>query len=244
MIIIDWVSSILIQLPEGTVQERKIGGRAAARFVYFLSAKVSRLSGTYGYIKVCYNFIMPTKKPNPFINSAQAAYLLNVTTPQLAALRTDPDNPLPEGKKDGRAILYDLRELHEWDVKRKIRAEFRGSRQIGEDVEKVVSFHEEKARLTKAQADEKELAVMERRGILIPISLVTERYQAFCNGVRAGVLSLPAEIGRACPEISASGMDVVRRVIARVLNGLAEQGRMGTEPGSEPVPGAGDSQST
>ncbi len=140
-------------------------------------------------------------------------------------------DPLPTLGRDenrrGHPMTFDPRAVLEWDKRRDKKNLLGGQKHLeaaGEgEIENVVSFHTEKARLTKAQADEKELNLAEKRGELVPLDMIGEILGPAVDELRSTADAIPAELRRQCPELSASAIDVVKRVLARFLNSLADK---------------------
>lgn len=81
----------------------------------------------------------------------------------------------------------------------------------------------ERARLLKEQADKEEMNNQLRRGELAPVSdMQAAMSQVYAKQV-AIFESVPARIKRECPELSARGLDVVRKELAKARNLAAEQ---------------------
>ena len=176
---------------------------------------------------------MPTPLKKVLLTTSEIAYGMGVTTNRVSQFINQEIDPLPNLGKDfkrrGKPIMFDLQQVLEWYVRRQVQNKLGGARHLegveadGGDVATVIDFHVEKARLTKAQADEKELALAEKRGELLPLDVIDEVIGPVIDEFRSTVDAIPAELGRTCPELSASSIDVVKRVLARFSNSLADR---------------------
>jgi phage terminase Nu1 subunit (DNA packaging protein) len=160
------------------------------------------------------------------LSGAEMAYVLKVTQSQLSQWRRQEDDPIPNLGKDtsrsGHPVLFDGRSAVEWYLRRKIREKLLGNKNAGADVgtADVVDFHQEKTRLTKAQADSKELENQERQGKLAEIDVLKETLSITLNSVAAILDSIPAEMRRQCPHLSQADIDEIATVIAKVRNSI------------------------
>lgn len=158
------------------------------------------------------------------VTSSEMAYILGATPAQMSGWVRDLDNPIPVIEKTGRAYRMDPQSVVRWWFKKKLDETLTNRNQTDSpETSKVVNFHLEKTRLTKAQADEKELKLQAARGELIPLQDVAGVISGACQILSSALSSIPAELQRVAPHLSASDIDAVRRVLARVQNGLADQ---------------------
>ena len=160
------------------------------------------------------------------LSGAEMAYVLGVTQSQLSQWRRLEDGPIPNLGKDtsrsGHPVIFDAQSAVDWYLKRKIRERISGTRHSGSDAptENVVDFHQEKTRLTKAQADAKELENEERRGKLAEIDILKETLGSTLNSVAAILDSIPAEMRRQCPHLSQADIDEIATVVATIRNSI------------------------
>ena len=163
---------------------------------------------------------MATKKTDPNIPSALAALMLGISQSQLSQLKAQVDNGLPFVGKVGREFLFNIHAIHEWDVKRQIKLQLTRNSGMSESTENVIDFHQEKTRLTKAQADSKELDNLEKMGKLAEIDVLKETLSTTLNSVAAILDSIPAEMRRKCPHLSQADIDEIATVVANVRNSI------------------------
>lgn len=99
------------------------------------------------------------------------------------------------------------------------------SKAFGKDI-KVGDSHQERARLLKAQADEKEMVVEEMRGNLILIEDVEEALVKNISDCRARLLVLPTKIASEVLHIDnlPGVQEVIKSHVYEALNELAKQG--------------------
>lgn len=159
------------------------------------------------------------------VNARQLAFIFDVSGPKISEWTKQPRNPLPVAARNkGRAgNQFDPQVCVEWYVEHEIRVRLGNRRQANEegDTENVLNFNAEKTRLTKAQADAKELEVRLRMGELIPITGAIAAVTQVCELIDSSLSSIPAQLQRAAPHLTASDVDVVRKVIAKCQNGIA-----------------------
>lgn len=144
--------------------------------------------------------------------------MLGVSSVQVSQLKQQLDDPLPMIGKKGRSFLFDIHAVHEWDIRRRIKSELAGTKGQGADTSEVLSFHAEKTRLTRAQADARELENRQKRGELAEISVLSETLSITLNSVAAKLDSIPAEMRRKCPHLSQADIDEITRVITSIRN--------------------------
>ena len=160
------------------------------------------------------------------LSGADMAYVLKVTQSQLSQWRRLEDNPVPNLGKDtsrsGHPVIFDGQSAVEWYLKRKIREKLLGNQNSGSGAATadVLDFHAEKTRLTKAQADAKELDNLEKMGKLAEIDLLKETLSTTFNSVVAILDSIPAEVRRQCPHLSQADIDEIATVVATIRNSI------------------------
>tara|TARA_B100000780_G_scaffold7817_1_gene5754 strand:- start:19191 stop:19706 length:516 start_codon:yes stop_codon:yes gene_type:complete len=81
--------------------------------------------------------------------------------------------------KDGQNVLYSVREVSDWLRSRDM--ESSGTLDLGQ----------ERAKLTKLQAQKATLELEQQRGNLVPMELIVETWQGHIGNARAKLLSLP-----------------------------------------------------
>lgn len=128
-----------------------------------------------------------------FIQKSDVAAMLGLTIRQVERLQSQKDDPIPIAIKGavGKPHQYDMHQVHEWGVRRRL-AEL----QIGDDGE-LYDKETEQARLYHAQADKVELEVEQLRGKLLPTPAVLKTWQSLFANMRAKLLSLPTKAAHA-----------------------------------------------
>lgn len=81
---------------------------------------------------------------------------------------------------------------------------------------------EEKTRLLKEQADAKAMENAEKRGELVRREKYEEIVNRAASVVVAGLDSLPLNVKKACPELPARSIEVIRLEIAKMRNVIAD----------------------
>ncbi|MCK5016531.1 MAG: hypothetical protein KAS32_05595 [Candidatus Peribacteraceae bacterium] len=191
------------------------------------------------------------KQPNtinlklPMVAVGQVAFILNISKRRVAQL-------VVEG-----VITKEARGKYELQTVIREYIAYLQTRQYGSTV-LPVDLHQEKIRLTTAQADEKELAVSQIRGELIPTPLVLETWQMLRGNTRAKFLSFPHKVAgevatltsvpeieqlvrdmvyEALEELSQDGLpESVRKSLEQYHEGLAATAQHDSEPVGRPVP--------
>ena len=120
----------------------------------------------------------------------------------------------PSVGKDGRSILYDVREIIRIETARGLHAvEADGG---------VIDHEAEKARLTKARRIAQEFDNAESEKRLRPVEEVEAAITDTLTPVCAMLDALPMSIKRVCPELSQRAVEMVEREIAKARNQLAD----------------------
>lgn len=142
---------------------------------------------------------------NTVLTQTQAAAQRGVTTRRLRQMGEDPIDP-PTRDEQGK---YPARDFLLWCV----RNEFGSAEKI--------NYNDERARLTKAQADEKELQVDQLRGDLIPSDQVIDMLETVIANARAKLLTLPIKLAQAA--LAATELkEIEREAEALIYEALAE----------------------
>lgn len=145
------------------------------------------------------------------LHQKQAAALLGVTTRRLRQIDHEDDPPL---KVDGK---YPTEAFSKW-----LEARILSRLSIMDDGE-VLDYQQERARLTKAQADHEELKVHQMEGTLIPSEEVNQVWTDKIMSARSTLMALPSKIAPVV--MSASTVrdveDFARDEIFHALNELA-----------------------
>ena len=157
-------------------------------------------------------------KTADYLTRNQAAAVLGVKTRQLQryASADDPLVPAVPGGH-GKATLYDPGEVGQWLIRRELE---RLQRAAG--TSDPIDYHQERARLTKAQADAVELKNSERRREVASVDLLTYALGKMCAQVVATLDALPGKLKRSLPALTASEIEIARREVATCLNAVSE----------------------
>jgi hypothetical protein len=143
------------------------------------------------------------------LQQAQAAEMAGITIQGLVALVKSADPP-PKG-----AGGYPPREFGEWLKRRHLRG-------LGvADDGTVYDYENERARLTKAQADKTELESQELRGEMVRVAEVVDEWARQASAARARCLSIPT---KSAPRARSAGSDeeASKVIEAEVLEALQE----------------------
>lgn len=90
--------------------------------------------------------------------------------------------------------------------------------------EGVLDFHEEKARLTKMQADKAEMEVMELAGDLVRVDDVLEDWESILMDCKGKLLSIPSKLATLVADIDdpAEAQELIEDQLREALGELAE----------------------
>lgn len=120
--------------------------------------------------------------------------------------------PQPKGKGG-----YDLKACNHGYI-RYLRASKTGQGSDGE----AIDLLDEKARLTREQADQVALKNAHMRGELAPIELVGWTISKACAQMAAILETIPAKLKRAMPSLGAAEMEIIKKEIVKVQNLAAD----------------------
>lgn len=118
-------------------------------------------------------------------------------------------------KSGARNILYDTAACIKWRVSREI-----DSGKVS-DNGKVLDFQLERARLTKWQADEREIKTKILRSEVIPADLVLRETANILRSFRSRALSLPSKIRARSSAIDDSDFEDIERLVHEMLTELS-----------------------
>jgi phage terminase Nu1 subunit (DNA packaging protein) len=156
---------------------------------------------------------------SPIVNADELAPLLNISTRRISQL------VLQDGMPRGERGKYDLHKCVTWYIRHlQIELRRRGANVLNPEGGDVDSLRAERERLTKAQADHKELELAVARGTMIPLPVYEERVKQVFMVVRQRVLTLK----HIAPQLEGEPRQVIAEKIdtaARAtLTGLATNG--------------------
>jgi len=143
------------------------------------------------------------------LNQAQFADLVGLTIQGTQALSKSSDPP-PKGSGG-----YPAREIGLWLKRRHLKG-------VGVDAAgQRYDYEQERARLTKAQADKTELEAGELRGYMVRTEWVTEEWQRMLGNLKQRLLSLPT---KAAPRVRGALSDAEAAALleSEVLEALQE----------------------
>jgi len=92
---------------------------------------------------------------------------------------------------------------------------------------KVIDFHEEKARLTKMQADKAEMEVEELAGQLVRVDDVLDQWQNILADVKGKLLAIPSKLATLVADISnpAEAQELIDDYVREALQELSDYDR-------------------
>ncbi|MEO0957086.1 MAG: terminase small subunit [Pseudomonadota bacterium] len=82
---------------------------------------------------------------------------------------------------------------------------------------------EEKARLTRAQADKAEIQLAQTRGDLVKVDDVERAWSATLRDVRAGMLAVPSRVQQRLAHLTAHDVSEIDREVREVLAEIADE---------------------
>ena len=150
-----------------------------------------------------------TKSVRRTINREQAAAIAGMTARHLLRQHDEDDPPPWTG------VGYDCEQFGRW-----LRRQFRREAGITDDGQ-VYDYEQERARLTKAQADKTELESQELRGEMVRVAEVSEEWARQAGAARARMLGVPS---KAAPRARAAASDeeAAKVIEVEILEGLQE----------------------
>ena len=115
-------------------------------------------------------------------------------------------------KRSGRGNqnAYDTEVVFQWLVNKELSGKLEGGSEI--DTE------HERGRLTRAQADAKELDNAERRKELAPVDLLEWVLSKACSQISAVLETIPLNVKRRVPQLSANAIELIKKEIVRCQN--------------------------
>jgi phage terminase Nu1 subunit (DNA packaging protein) len=131
------------------------------------------------------------------LTQGQCAGLLGITTRTFRGWLANGKGP--ERKADGTIGISDFKEY----LEEKLGASVQRDPETGE----IYDYQEERARLTKNQADEKELIVAELQGDMVRVSVIEKEWTEAVMAMRSKLLALPVRLAA-----KAVGMDSIREI--------------------------------
>ena len=152
-----------------------------------------------------------------------------VTGPEIAAIFGVSERTVARHVKDGAPVehrgtsktdpsTYSTTAWHEWFVQKRIAALTPG------DSGELFDYEAERARLTKFQADERELTVRTMQGELLPASLVRDLCAAMYSGVKAKLLAIAAKVKARHMDLEPQVLDDLDDEIRQALRDVADDG--------------------
>lgn len=159
-----------------------------------------------------------------YITKSVVAAMLGATTRTVETWEAEEPDPLPIAVRGGRGRphKYDIAAVHQWALRRRM-AEIYGDPDDGRGVP---DFNFERARMTRAKADQAELDLAEQQGLLIRTDTVRKAWAALLANFRARVLALPVKAAPlvAVAESTAEARDILERACHEALSELAGDG--------------------
>ena len=117
--------------------------------------------------------------------------------------------PFVRGMGKGHSNAYDTEAVFRWLIEK----ELSGRIEPGS-----IDTEQERGRLARAQADAKELDNAERRKELAPVELLEWVLSKACAQISAVLETIPLNVKRRVPQLSANGIELIKKEIVRCQN--------------------------
>jgi len=150
------------------------------------------------------------------VTKKHIAHMLGVDLRSVTNFQNNADHPLPihrREKRGGKGHEYDTREVLKWHVAKEMRKFSSGSGD-GE----AINYEDERARLTKEQADAMSIKNEEARRNLIPRWVLEWALENIASQIAAVLDSVKHEIKKKDKKVSSRSLDIVESALARGRN--------------------------
>lgn len=160
-----------------------------------------------------------------YIRREEVLYALDISMTTLRNYEARSQNKLPRHKEntaEGK-IWYDMREVCEFYYMQRFRKEYgEGGAPEAGSPEKKANANEQKARLTKAQADAQELKNDVERGKLAPIQMLENALSDLSGQISSILGAIPSKLRKKYAWLKSSQLDEVETEIAKAQNAAAD----------------------
>lgn len=142
------------------------------------------------------------------VNKTELSKIIGKTNKTLTQWqKLDPPLPvLKKATKKGKSNEYDTVEVIAWMTARN---------------NKKLDLNEERTRLTKLQADYKELEIKQTKGQLLPVEVMTMIWKKIIVSAKNRILGIRSDVKMKNPKISVEVLDVIQTVCKEALNELS-----------------------
>jgi phage terminase Nu1 subunit (DNA packaging protein) len=164
------------------------------------------------------------------LTRSQVAALLDVEPRSLSRYAKADDPLLPVKAAHGKPSLYDPTTVGQWLIRRELA---RLQRAAGHH--DPIHYDQERARLTRAQADAQELKNKITRRQYARVELLSYALGNTCSQISAKLETIPGRLKREIPKLNNSELFEVRRIITEVQNAAAEAKLDWSQAPAEPI---------
>lgn len=142
------------------------------------------------------------------VNKTELSKIIGKTNKTLTQWqKLDPPLPMLEkAAKKGESNKYETVEVIAWMTARN---------------NKQLDYNEERTRLTKLQADYKDLEVKQTKGELLPVEVMTMIWKKIIVSAKNRILGIRSDVKMKNPKISVEVLDVIQAVCKEALNELS-----------------------
>lgn len=154
------------------------------------------------------------------VNREKLAEALSTTVKSITTWQNRGEDPLPmvSKAKRGGANEYDLAECVKWKIRQEV-----NKITVGEDGE-YIDYEKERAALTKAQKEGQEIRNQIALGKVAPVEVLTFAVSKLASECAGIIDSLPLNIKRKHPELTAQQIESIKRNCVKAQNAMARGG--------------------
>ena len=151
------------------------------------------------------------------VSTTTLARHLGVTRKTINEWRNLPE-PLPVHSRKGNRLFFDVPTVLQWWL------EYQIGLRIGTDTDgrEVLDLAQERAALARSQRERVDLQLAQARGALISIEQLGDALTSEYTILRSAAEAIVPEMRRVCPHLGSRDFDQMRKIIAKILNRLAD----------------------
>ena len=157
------------------------------------------------------------------VNQTELSKFLSVNKRTLGIWQKEEKFPVLLAGKVGSGNVYDTAQVIGWLIERELRqyAQPESSETGGEQR---YNYNNEKGRLAKLQADEKQISINVALSKLLPIDVVLPMCQNVINSAKAQLLGVHVDVKSRYPELDYEIIETIEELITQALQTLGEEG--------------------
>ena len=152
------------------------------------------------------------------VNQVTLAGILGVSRRTLTTYMKQGMPIYKRNAEGGRQHLFETADIISWWVEKQIENRFGDL----DNAEESLNREHEQARLAKANADGRELDNAVKRGELAPVEIISKVLSQTTSQIAAILDSIPQQVKRRVPSLSATDMEVIKKEIIKIQNSASE----------------------